>query len=62
MTSLLVGAPAFLDQLPEFFENCITVEQLSARSLGGAAFQLGFELLERLILFLTLQKPKSQYS
>jgi hypothetical protein len=53
---LILGAPAFLDQLPEFFENCIAVEQLSTRGLSGTAFQLGLELLEGLIRFFIAQQ------
>lgn len=35
---VILGAPAFLDEMSEFFENCIAIEQFSTRSLGRAAF------------------------
>src|SRR3989442_7456484 len=55
------GAPAFLDQLAEFIEDFISVNQLSTFRLGRASFELDLELLKTLFPFflLSLQEPKS---
>src|SRR5438445_5544431 len=55
------GAPAFLDQLAEFIEDFIAVNQLSTFRLSCASFELDLKLLKILFSFflLSLQEPKS---
>jgi len=54
------GAQAFLDQLAEFIEDFIAVNQLSTFRLGCASFELDLKLLKILVLVLSPVAPGAE--